>query len=88
LENCGGKPKYCPLVEYPEIKESRGRGKPEYVFRHKKTTTVLLVECKTEIVNHQSEKLDKPASNNVDGLLYYAKYFKNEFDVLGLAISG
>ncbi|RIA79321.1 S-adenosyl-L-methionine-dependent methyltransferase [Glomus cerebriforme] len=87
LENCGGKPKYCPLTEYPKIKESKGRGKPEYIFRHKKIPTVLLVECKTETINHQSEKLDKPAFNNVDGLLYYAKYFKNEFDVLGLAVS-
>ncbi|CAG8600065.1 7573_t:CDS:2 [Ambispora gerdemannii] len=87
LENCGGKPKHCPLTEYLEIKESKGRGKPEYIFRHKKTPTVLLVECKTETANHQSEQLDKPALNNVDGLLYYAKYFKDEFDVLGLAIS-
>jgi len=47
-----------------------------------------LVECKTETTNHQSEELNKPAFNNVDGLLYYAKYFKDEFDVLGLAISG
>lgn len=88
LESCGGKPKYCSLTEYPEIKESKGRGKPEYIFRHKKTPTILLVECKTETANHQSENLDKPALSNVDGLLYYAKYFKNEFDVLGLAISG
>lgn len=87
LEKCGGKPKYCPLSEFLDQTKT-GKGKPEYIFRHKKKPIILLVECKTEKDNHQSEQLDKPAFYNVDGLLYYAKYFKDEFEVLGLAISG
>ncbi|RHZ37339.1 N-6 DNA Methylase family [endosymbiont GvMRE of Glomus versiforme] len=87
LERCDGKPKYCPLSEFL-IETKIGKGKPEYIFRIKKRPIILLVECKTENANHQSEKLDKPAFYNVDGLLYYAKYFKDDFTVLGLAITG
>ena len=36
LENCGGKPKYCPLTEYPEIKESKGRVNQNIFFVIKK----------------------------------------------------
>lgn len=37
---------------------------------------------------HSSEKLNKPKEYAVDGVLYYAKYLKNYFNVIAIAISG
>jgi len=87
LEKCGGKPNNSYPLEYSK-KIKIGKDKPEYIFYHKKKPLILLVECKLNKNQHQSENLNKPSSYNLDGLLYYAKYFKEWFEVLGLAISG
>jgi len=87
LKKSGGKPKFCPFSEFlSEVKNSKGH--PEYVIRLKKKPIIFLIECKSKVIEHQSKNLDKPASFNIDGLLYYSKYFKDDFTVLGLAISG
>lgn len=80
LEKCGGKPKHSSLSEISIVKKGIGKGRPEYIFVHKSKPLILLVECKSEKSQHRSENLDKPSFYNLDGLLYYAKYFKEEFE--------
>jgi hypothetical protein len=52
---------------------------------------IILIETKTNLKFHQSPALEKelkPAEYNLDGLLYFAEFFKEGFDVLGLAVTG
>lgn len=37
---------------------------------------------------HQSEDLNRPNGYAVDGILYYAKFLKQEYNVIAVAISG
>lgn len=91
LKKCGGKPHEWSLTKQPKEKGVSGIGKPDYIIRYKGKNLVFLVENKTEINYHQSTNLDgvlNPSLYNLDGLLYFASYFKDKFDVLGLAVSG
>ncbi|CAG8742375.1 31098_t:CDS:2, partial [Racocetra persica] len=63
-------------------------GQPEMIIEIKKKGVVLIVECKSDKDKHRTAELNKPASHNLDGVLYYAKYFKESFTVLFLAITG
>ncbi|CAG8577907.1 13554_t:CDS:2 [Ambispora gerdemannii] len=66
-------------------------GAPDFTIRHQTKEVVLLIETKTKLKSHQSPSLEKelePADYNLDGLLYFAEFFKKEFNVLGLAITG
>lgn len=87
LKRAGGKPKECALSEY--IDKAKGYAKPEYIITLKKDlTTIIVVECKNKVGKHMSNELNKPASFAVDGVLYYAKYLKDDFNVIALAVSG
>ena len=87
LRKCGGKPKHCHLNDY----DTRGKGKaqPEYIITLKKDiNTIIVIECKKSIKNHMSQDLDMPSKYAVDGVLYYAKYLKEEYNVIAIAVSG
>jgi Holliday junction resolvase len=86
LKICGGKPSNCSLEDYET--RSSGSGQPEIIIEVKKKGVVLIVECKSDKDKHRTAELNKPASHNLDGVLYYAKYFKESFTVLFLAITG
>jgi len=91
LKKCGGKPNKWALTEQPKEKGVGGIGKPDYIIRYKGKNLVFLIENKTEVNYHQSVNPDgtlNPSLYNLDGLIYFASYFKDKFDVLGLAISG
>lgn len=87
LKLCGGKPLECSLDDY-NIK-GRGKARPEYIitFKHD-PKTIIIVECKNKTSKHASEKLDHPRDYACDGVLYYAKYLKDDFNVIAVAISG
>lgn len=87
LKKAGGKPKECGLSDYS--KGGAGKAKPEYIITFNDDVhTIIVVECKNSSKKHQSESLNKPNGFAVDGSLYYAKFLKNEYNVIAVAISG
>lgn len=70
-------------------KKGNGNGYPEFIITNSKyPNTVIIVECKPDLTKHASATLDKFADYAVDGVLLYASYLKNGFDVIAIALSG
>ena len=87
LKKAGGKPKECELNDF--LKGGHGKAKPEYVITFNDDShTILVVECKNSAKKHKSENLNKPNAFAVDGVLYYTKFLKQEYNVIAIAISG
>jgi len=87
LKKAGGKPKYCPLDDY--TRGGNGKAKPEYIITFNDDAhTIIVVECKNTPKKHRSKSLDCPNEYAVDGVLYYAKFLKERYDVIAIAISG
>ena len=87
LENAGGKPKLCPLTDYTT--NGKGRAKPEFVITfNDDISTIIVVECKKNVKYHATDSFNSPQSYAVDGVLYYAKYLKNEYNVIAIGVSG
>ena len=67
----------------------KGKAKPEYIITfHDDIHTIIVVECKNSSKKHCSEKRNKPNAFAVDGVLYYAKFLKNEYNIVAIAVSG
>ncbi len=87
LKRAGGKPKECNLDDFSF--GGKGQAKPEYVITfNDDATTIVVVECKKQIKQHETEKKSKPSAYAVDGVLYYAKFLKQEYNVVAVAVSG
>ena len=87
LKKAGGKPQYCPFNDYTQ--GGSGKAKPEYIVTfNDDAKTIIVVECKNSVKKHASEKFDYPKDYAVDGALYYAKFLKEEYNVVAVAISG
>lgn len=88
LKIAGGKPKLSSPHDF--INDTRtGKAKPEYVITfNKDLRTIIVVECKKNTKFHESDNFCHPADYAVDGALYYAKYLKNEYNVIAIGISG
>ena len=87
LKRAGGKPKVCSIEDYSL--GGNGKGKPEYfITLNCDPNTVIIVECKKSSKYHASEQRNHPKDYAVDGVLYYAKYLKDEYNVIAIAISG
>ena len=87
LKKAGGKPKKCDLEDF-SIKSS-GKAKPEYIITfNSDKTTIIVVECKRSVKYHSTEKYDHPNAYAVDGVLYYAKYLKDFYNVIAIGVSG
>ncbi len=87
LKKAGGKPKECELDNYEQC--SGGKGKPEYIITfNDDASTIIVVECKKAISQHITPKMNHPKNYAVDGVLYYAKFLKEEYNVIAIAISG
>lgn len=87
LKQAGGKPKECDLEDYSQ--GGKGKAKPEYIITFNDDIhTIIVVECKNSSKKHCSERLNKPNAFAVDGVLYYAKFLKNEYNVVAIAVSG
>jgi type I restriction-modification system DNA methylase subunit len=70
-------------------KRGDGVGRPEFLITFKNNPNFLIVvECKANILKHESGSRDKFSEYAVDGALLYASYLSKEFDVLSIAISG
>jgi len=87
LKKAGGKPDICDLHDFS--KGGNGKAKPEYIITfNDDTSTILVIECKKSTKQHVSEQLNQPKKYAVDGVLYYAKFLKEEYNVLAIAVSG
>jgi 16S rRNA G966 N2-methylase RsmD len=87
LKKAGGKPALCTLDDYSQ--GGNGKAKPEYIITfNKQPKTIIVVECKKSVSKHISEKLDRPKNYAVDGALYYAKFLKDDYNVIALGVSG
>lgn len=87
LKKAGGKPKECNIDDY--FGGGNGKAKPEYIITfNDNMNTIVVVECKSSLKNHQSSNLNKPNNFAVDGVLYYSKFLKEEYNVISVAISG
>ncbi|MBC3879461.1 N-6 DNA methylase [Undibacterium sp. FT79W] len=87
LSKAGGKPSECELDDYS--KGGLGSAKPEYVITYKHDpNTIIVIECKKQAKKHATKDLNKPNSFAVDGALYYAKFLKQEYNIIAIGISG
>lgn len=87
LKEAGGKPKECALDDY--AKGGTGKARPEYIITFDDDIhTIIVVECKNSAKKHCSTNLNKPGGFAVDGVLYYAKFLKREYNVIAVAVSG
>ena len=87
LKKAGGKPVYCTLDDFSQ--GGNGKAKPEYIITmNDDANTIIVVECKNTVKKHASEGLIYPRGFAVDGVLYYAKFLKEEYNVIAIAISG
>ena len=70
-------------------KSGSGIGKPEFLISvNDEENLIIIVECKADILKHESENRDKFSDHAVDGVLVYSSYLSREYDVLSLAVSG
>jgi type I restriction-modification system DNA methylase subunit len=82
LKKAGGKPDKGD-------EGGKGQAKPEYIITFDKTPdTIIVIECKKNIKDHESAGRSRPKGYAVDGALYYAKYLKEEYNVIAIAVSG
>lgn len=87
LKEAGGKPKNCELADY--TKGGTGKGQPEYIITFDNEAELLIVvECKSSPKKHTSPTWNLPKDYAVDGVLYYAKFLKKQYNVIAVAISG
>ena len=87
LKDAGGKPKVCSLDDYSC--GGTGKAKPEFIITFDTAPNlIIVVECKKTVTKHCSSDLGHPRDYAVDGVLYYAKFLKNNYDVIAVAISG
>ncbi len=87
LKKMGGKPTLCELEDLETV--GRGKAQPEYIvtFDDEKST-ILIVECKRNVKDHESKERNMPQKFAIDGALFYAKHLKEEYNVLAVAVSG
>jgi len=87
LKKAGGKPIHCALDDFTQ--GGNGKAKPEFIITmNDDANTVIVVECKNSVKKHASIDLNNPRGFSVDGVLYYAKFIKDEYNVIAVAISG
>jgi len=87
-EQCSDNPKIDKLLKSAS-KKGCGRGYPEFIISYKTNNDfIIVVECKADIVKHESKEHNKYAEFAVDGVLLYASFLSKAFDVLGIAVSG
>lgn len=69
-------------------KSGSGAGYPEFIIRKPNSDLIIVIECKANIKNHESDKKSLPKDFAVDGVLHYASFLKDKFHVIAVAISG
>ena len=87
LKKAGGKPVHCPIEDYSQ--GGSGKARPEYIITlNDDANTIIVVECKNTVKKHISANLSSPRNFAVDGVLYYSKFLKEDYNVIAVAVSG
>jgi hypothetical protein len=87
-EQSSNNPRITKLLKNASKKGS-GVGKPEFIISiDNERDLLIVVECKADILKHESKNRDKYADYAIDGVLLYSSYLSKEYDVLSLAVSG
>lgn len=87
LQRAGGKPKDCAIDDFSC--GGTGKAKPEFIITFNEDyNLIIVVECKKSVKKHASEEQNHPKDYAVDGVLYYAKFLKEKYNVIAIAISG
>ncbi len=87
-EQSSNNPKITKLLKNAS-KKGNGIGKPEFLISiDDERDLLIVVECKADILKHESKDRDKFVDYAVDGVLLYSSYLSKEYDVLSLAVSG
>ncbi len=87
LRQAGGKPKECEIDDFSM--GGKGKAKPEYIITFNDNIhEIIVVECKNSVKKHCSPDKNRPSDYAVDGVLYYAKFLKQEYNVIAIAVSG
>lgn len=73
--------------------ESKGKGKgngyPEFILSFPTNSSyIIVVECKANVADHESNNRDNAVKYAVDGTLHYAKALSKEYNVIAIAASG
>lgn len=69
-------------------KSGNGAGYPEFIIRKNNSDVIIVIECKANTKEHESDNKNNPKKYAVDGVLHYASFLKNRFNVIAIAISG
>ncbi len=70
-------------------KSGDGTGRPEFIISFKNNPDdLIVVECKASISQHESKDRTSYKDYAVDGVLLYASYLKDSFNVTAIAVSG
>jgi len=70
-------------------KKGAGKGYPEFIIQFKNNSDLLvIIECKSSILRHESKKRDRYKDFAVDGVLLYSSFLSKGFDVISIAVSG
>ncbi|MFC1566499.1 N-6 DNA methylase [bacterium] len=69
-------------------KSGNGTGYPEFIIRSHNSDVLIVVECKANILFHESQSKDKPKDYAVDGVLHYASFLKDNFHIIAIGASG
>ncbi|MBP5836280.1 HsdM family class I SAM-dependent methyltransferase [Candidatus Phytoplasma meliae] len=70
-------------------KSGRGKGYPDFIISFcGESDKIILIECKAETTKHESKDGKQYKDYAVDGVLLYASYFKDEYNVVAIAVSG
>lgn len=87
-EQSSNNPRITKLLKNAS-KKGNGVGKPEFIISiNDERDLLIVVECKADILKHESKNRDKFSDYAVGGVLLYSSYLSKEYDVLSLAVSG
>ena len=87
-EQASDNPKIDKLLKLAS-KSGKGKGYPEFIISFKNNPNhIILIECKAEVLYHESEDKKRYKDYAVDGVLLYSSYLKDSFNVTAIAVSG
>lgn len=82
-------PKINKLLQSASKSNGGGIGRPEFIISFiNNPNDIIVIECKASTQFHESKKKDRYKDYAVDGVLLYANYLKQEFNVTAIAVSG
>jgi type I restriction enzyme M protein len=86
-EQSSNSPRITKLLKNASKKGS-GIGKPEFLISiNDKRDLLVVVECKVDVLKHESKDRDKFVDYAVDGVLLHSSYLSKEYNVLSLEVS-